>query len=151
MDVQSFLKGFGYAAARTKYGVTASEIEAGLKKTESGCIVDCGSSIMLIVNARSRDGLVRTAAVAYAADDEEEPLYSSGSQPAELLFENVCAQMLFALHNRMTKDLARRSLRKLGLYGKLLDGVQRSCRIDDYVYLMKMQPNGMILMVVSHN
>ena len=82
MDVQSFLKGFGYAAARTKYGVTASEIEAGLKKTESGCIVDCGSSIMLIVNARSKDGLVRTAAVAYAAELQKagyatDPAYAS--------------------------------------------------------------------------
>ena len=91
-------------------------------------------------------------AVAFAADDEEElPSYSRGSQSGELLFESVCAQVMFTLHSRMTRQLARNSLKKMGLYGKLLDGLQRSCRLDDYQYLMRMQPNGMILMVVSHN
>jgi hypothetical protein len=151
MNAAAFFKNMGYAAARVRYGVSPTEIEKGKKSTGTGFVVDCDESVMLIVNVNS-GGSVKNVAVAYAAGDEEEqPRYSrGGSLSGETMFENICSQLMFALHSQMTRQTAKATLKKLGLDGKLLDGIQRSSRIEDCVYLMKMQPNGMVLMVVSH-
>ena len=151
MDAASFFKNLGYAAARVRYGVSPTEIEKGKKSTGTGFVVDCDESVMLIVNVSGGSG-VKNVAVAYAADDEDaQPRYSrGGSLSGETMFENVCSQLMFALHSQMTRQMAKATLRKLGLDGKLLDGIQRAAHIEDCVYLMKMQPNGMVVMVVSH-
>ena len=54
----------------------------------------------------------------------------------------------------MNKDItaaaARNLLAEIGLFGSMLDGVQRSRTISDYNYILRLQPNNMAVMVVSH-
>ncbi|MCC8183302.1 hypothetical protein [Cloacibacillus porcorum] len=54
-----------------------------------------------------------------------------------------------AFDSQITPKETRRMLRGLGLYGPVLDGRQRYDRRGGLVYIMKLQNNGTIVLVVS--
>ena len=57
--------------------------------------------------------------------------------------------MIFALDNNMSNSEAEKTLKSIGIYGNMLDGIQRSSSVNGYRCMLKLSPGGMIMMVIS--
>lgn len=146
----AFLRRLGYASARVARGFSSVQI-ADSRRSESNSVLEYNSSIMLVLGDTEKHEL-KSVAVAYTIGSAEpRPLYMRGGPPDnETIYENICKQVIFALNDDMSDSGATEILEKIGLYGPLLDGAQRSCKIKGFSYMMKLHPNGMVVMAVSH-
>ena len=57
-------------------------------------------------------------------------------------------QIPFSLHPTMRAAQAKIILEGIGIQGEIFDGVQRSKSVDDYLYITRLQPNGVAIMLV---
>ena len=148
---RQFLSNLGYACSKVERGISSASINSSFRKTNTGCAVEYDSSIIIVIN-ENVDGNIRNLAVTYAPDAEEpnKRYMKGGPPPTEVVFAGICMQVMFALHRDMAQKRARAVLNDIGLYGRAIDGVQRSERVGDYNYIMKMQPSGLLVMAVSH-
>lgn len=151
ITAKQFLSNLGYASSKVERGISSASINSSFNKTSTGCAVEYDSSIIIVIN-ENVDGNVRNLAVTYVPDAEEphKRYMKGGPPPTEVVFAGICMQVIFALHRDMTRKKAHSVLDNIGLYGGAIDGVQRSERVGDYNYIMKMQPSGLLIMAVSH-
>lgn len=148
----SFINKLGYSSTLVFNGFSSSRIATGFQKTDKhNTVLEYNSSLMLIISETNNNREVKSIAVVYTiVDNENELHYAKGGPPDnDVVFENICKQIIFALNNRMTDSEATKILKSIGLYGSVLDGIQRSRTIDEYSYMMKLQPGGIIMLVVS--
>ncbi|MFR5881338.1 MAG: hypothetical protein ACLUEQ_11325 [Cloacibacillus evryensis] len=76
--------------------------------------------------------------------------FSRGGLPnGEDQYESICQQVIMAFDPHISQKETRRMLGRLGLYGPVLDGRQRYDRRGGLAYIMKLQNNGTIVLVVS--
>lgn len=149
-----FLKKLSFSAARTPYGLTLDQIKKDIRLTDSGdFIIPYSTSLMLLIKRAAHSNKITNLAVTFFYNDPEpdaEDVYHS-SQNNETVFRNMCMQVLFSLHSNMKATQAKKILEELGIQGEIFDGAQRSKAIDNYLYITRLQPNGVAIMLVLCN
>ena len=147
-----FLKKMGYACVKVKNGLSSVTIASGIQETAGyKQILECGNRIMLVLTG-SDDGreLMSVALLYYMDLDPDEIIDPSVSRSYEnSRFENICRQMIFSLDNGISDSDAEKALRSIGIHGNMLDGIQRSSSVKGYSCMLKLQPGGMLMMVIS--
>lgn len=95
--------------------------------------------------------MLKNVALSFTVAPGEPPIGHSrgGLHNGEDQYESICQQIIMAFDSQITPKETRRMLRRLGLYGPVLDGRQRYDRRGGLVYIMKLQNNGTIVLVVS--
>ncbi len=134
-------------------GFSSARIAEDIQKTgKISSILEYNKAIILIINETKDQKELKNIAVAYIIGEAEHQKHSSkvAIPDNNIIFESICKQIIFALDKTMTESGTRKILTSIGLYGSVLDGLQRSNTINGFNYIMKLQPNGMIMMVVSH-
>lgn len=154
MTAYEFIGKMGYACSRVPSGMSREQLEENYSPSNSDSdVIAYNSSVIILLNREKASKLLRNVAVSYVFEQWEhsENYHDHGYRAdEEVVFSSICMQTLLALNNGMTVPEARAILKEIGLYGELLDGVQRSVRHEGLMYIMKLQPNGMAVMAVSH-
>ncbi|MCE5201574.1 MAG: hypothetical protein LLF78_03555 [Synergistaceae bacterium] len=147
-----FLEKLGYAGSRVSHGLSSAQIYKRQHKSEKKFAIEYNSAVMLIINEARESEELKNVAVSYIIDENEHQRHYARDGMVEDgdVFESICIQVMIALHAKITVETAREKLMTIGLYGSMLDGRQRSCTSGEYRYIMKLQPNGMALLVVAH-
>lgn len=147
-----FLKRMGSACVKVKDGISnvtvASEIHDSGKSKK---LLDCGNKFMIVLTDSDDEKELLNVALIYFMDisTEEEKSSSISRSYENSRFESVCRQMIFSLDSNISETEAENALRALGIYGSMLDGRQRSSSVKDYRCMLKLQPGGTIMMVIS--
>ncbi len=152
VSVPVFIMHMKVAASKVKWGFSAARLESGMIRTEDGnYVAEYNDAILLYLNTVPGSKMLRNAALSFTIADESAPMgYSRGGPPnGEDLYEGICQQIIMAFDPQISQKETRRMLRRLGLYGPVLDGKQRHARRGGLVYIMKLQNNGTIVLVVS--
>ena len=151
MSTGALIKRLGYACSRVYAGFSKARISSGMHKVDnSGYVLEYNSRIMLLINEGDKKNIKNVAVTYIMGDDGHPQHYAKGGIPDnDTVFESVCKQVIFALDETITDSGADKILASIGLHGPVLDGFQRSHKTNGLNYIMKLQPNGMIMMVVS--
>lgn len=146
-----FLTQMGTAARQVKWGYSTRRIESEMIATgPGGFAAEYNSAIVLYINMLHDRKLIKNLALSFIVSEEAAPeARRSGIADGEEQFSSLCEQLLIAVNTNTSLKGARRLLHKLGLFGPVLDGRQRVVRADGLAYIMKLQPNGTIILVVS--
>lgn len=151
---ESFLKRLSFAAARVPYGLATDTIRKDIRMSKSGdFIIAYNTALMLLIKQQNHSHVIENIAVTFFYNDSE-PDKKDGyrlSQDNETVFKNICMQVIFSLHPGMKTAKAKEILNELGMQGKFLDGIQRSTVVDNHIYVARVQPNGVAVMLVLHN
>lgn len=151
VTTDAFLQKLRFAAARVPYGLTNDQIKKDLMLSDTGdFIIPYSTSLMLLIKRESHSNKVKNIAVTFFYNDPEPETgdkYHS-SQNNETVFRNICMQILFSLHPKMKAAQAKLILEEIGIQGEIFDGTQRSKSVEDYLYITRLQPNGVAIMLV---
>ena len=154
ITMADFIDKLGYACSRVPHRITEQPLDDNYHTNDDGNVtISYSSSIIILINRHKSAQYVRNVAVTYVFEDSDKSAnyHDHGYTPdEEVIFSSICMQTVLALNRGMTVPEARDLLKAIGLYGALLDGVQRSKKHDGNLYIMKLQPNGMAVMAVSH-
>ena len=154
MTAEDFIGKMGYACSRVPSGMSRELLEENYTPSNgTSDVIAYNSSVIILLNREKSSKILRNVAVSYVFEQSErsENYHDHGYKPdEEVVFSSICMQTLLALNSGMTVPDARAILKEIGLYGALLDGVQRSVKRNGLMYIMKLQPNGMAVMAVSH-
>lgn len=148
-----FLKKMGHACIKVKDGVTSVNIASGIRNADrSRKFLECGNKMMLVLTGSKENSneLENVALLYYMETGTDIQKNSSVSRSYDdSRFKNICRQMIFSLDSAITDSDAENALRSIGIYGNMLDGIQRSSSIKGYKCMLKLQPGGMLMMVIS--
>lgn len=152
ISVPVFIMHMKIAANKVKWGFSAARLESEMIRTEDGnYVAEYNDAILLYLNTMPGSKMLRNAALSFTIAEGSAPVgYSRGGLPnGEDQYEGICQQIIMAFDPQISQKETRRMLRRLGLYGPVLDGKQRYARRGGLVYIMKLQNNGTIVLVVS--
>ena len=147
-----FLKRMGYACSKVKNGISSVTIASDIQDAgKSKRVLDCGNKLMLVLTESDDGKELLNVALLYLTDN-----YADEDRSSSILrsfensrFENICRQLIFSLGSDISDSEAESALRSIGIHGNMLDGVQRSSSVKGYRCMLKLQPGGMIMMVIS--
>ncbi len=149
----NFLKRMGYACFKVKNGISGSAITSGVLDAGKGKkIVECGSRLMLVLTESEKGNELLNVAVVYLMDinAEDGAANETISRSYEnIRFESICRQLIFSLDSKISDSETESTLKSIGIYGNMLDGVQRSRAVNGYKFMLKLQQGGILMMVVS--
>ncbi|MDD4160109.1 MAG: hypothetical protein PHO18_04090 [Synergistaceae bacterium] len=147
-----FLKNMGFACTKVKNGISSLAIASEIQDAgKSKRFLDCGNRMMLVLTESDDEKELLNVAVmyiidAYTDENSSTPLMRSYEKNR---FENICRQLIYSLDRDVSDSEAEYALRSIGIYGRMLDGTQRSSSVKGYRCMLKFQPGGMIMMVIS--
>ena len=147
-----FIMHMKIAARKVKWSFSSARIENEMIRLEDGnYVAEYNDSILLYLNTMPGTKMLKNVALSFTVAPGEPPIgYSRGGlHNGEDQYESICQQIIMAFDSQITPKETRRMLRGLGLYGPVLDGRQRYDRRGGLVYIMKLQNNGTIVLVVS--
>ncbi|MDL2297768.1 hypothetical protein LJC40_01285 [Synergistaceae bacterium OttesenSCG-928-D05] len=135
---------------RVRGGFNSNSISLA-EKTPEGTTMSYNNSIFLTVHeTRERSDVESISVVLVTQDASPARQFLKGGVPGDdMLFENICLQVIFALNPRMSDVNGQRILREIGGDSLFLDGKRRSASDGKYRYIMKLHENGMAIMVVT--
>jgi len=147
-----FLKRMGYACVKVKNGISSVTIASDIQDAgRSKKVLDCGSRLMLVLTESDDEKELLNVALIYLTDS-----YSGEDRSASISrsfensrFENICRQLIFSLGSDISDSEAESALKSVGIHGNMLDGIQRSSSVKGYRCMLKLQPGGMLMMVIS--
>lgn len=147
-----FLKRMGYACVKVKNGISSVTIASDIQDAgRSKRVLDCGNKLMLVLTESDDGKELMNVAILYLtnsyADEDRSALILKSFENSR--FENICRQLIFSLGSDISDSEAESALRSIGIHGNMLDGVQRSSSVNGYRCMLKLQPGGMIMMVIS--
>ena len=151
LTTEDFFRRLSFAYSRVPSGISKAQIESDIKRvSENSIMLGYNSSVMILVNThKGVRGTISNIAVTYFLGDPE--LENTASLHGnDKIFESICTQVIYAVNKNITAAAARNLLSEIGLFGPMLDGVQRSRTLSDYSYILRLQPNDMAVMVISH-
>lgn len=117
-----------------------------------GILLSYNSSVFLTIRETPPPREIKNISVVLMAQDRDKETtgQKADTTPADnIVFEDICMQVMYALHPQVKESDIRRVMKELGFDGELLDGSQRSVRFEYCKYIMKYNSNGMLIMVVS--
>ncbi len=152
MSSAQFLKKMGYASTKVKDGISSVNIASGIQSFgKSKKALECSAKLMLVLTESEEGNELLNVALMYLANS-----YTDGDKSTAISrsfensrFENICRQMLFSIDTSMSDSEAEKILKSLGIYGNMLDGIQRSRSVNGFRCMLKLQPGGTIMMVIS--
>ena len=100
--------------------------------------------IFLYLYVEPGDENLNYIALTFSVDTEA----SLKSADGESQYESLCRQLVFALEEGATNDTASELLTKLGLFGPVLDGVQRAERSGKFTYMTRYCESNIMLLIV---
>jgi hypothetical protein len=148
-----FLKRLGYACIRVGNGISNADIASCIQDPDGTVkILECGEKLMIVLTGSEGSKELMSVALLSFADS-----YGSEkkSVPAQESYENsrfvsICRQMIYSLDSGISEAEADGALKSMGIYGgNMLDGIQRSSLVKGYRCMLKLQPGGMLTMVIS--
>ncbi|WP_303323126.1 hypothetical protein [Cloacibacillus evryensis] len=152
ISVPVFIMHMKIAARKVKWGFSSSRIENEMIRTEDGnYVAEYNDAILLYLNTMPGTKMLRNIALSFTIAEGDTPMgFSRGGLPnGEDQYESICQQVIMAFDPHISQKETRRMLGRLGLYGPVLDGRQRYDRRGGLAYIMKLQNNGTIVLVVS--
>lgn len=147
-----FIKRMGYACAKVKNGISSVTIASDIQDVgRSKRVLDCGNKLMIVLTESDDEEELLNVAILYFTDtysdeDRSGPISRSYENNR---FENICKQLIFSLGSDISDSEAESTLKSIGIKGSMLDGIQRSSSVKGYRCMLKLQPGGMITMVIS--
>ncbi|MEG1641649.1 MAG: hypothetical protein RR272_00905 [Synergistaceae bacterium] len=156
ISLNSFLKRLVLANARIENSFRRETIYDYQKfPDENKIVISQDTSIILMLYCDKTFTKLQNISVLFFTHDTDEKrgnfyFYGKKQKSEELLYRNVCKQVIFALNTGLSRKEARRILRAIGTYDKYLDCTQRSYTHADYKYIMKLSNDGVLIMNVSH-
>jgi len=147
-----FLNKMGYASTKIKDGISSATIASGLQNFgRSKKVIECSAKLMLVLTESEKGNELLNVALMYlvnsSTDGDKSTAISKSFENNR--FESICKQMIFSLDSSMSDSEAEKNLKSLGIYGNMLDGIQRSCSVNGYRCMLKLLQGGMIMMVIS--
>lgn len=145
-----FLTRLANASFRVRNGFNSGHISAA-KHNDDHIMLSYNSSVFLVINETPPPHEIKniSAVLMTQGDDKENDDHQGYSPTNEIVFEDICKQVIYALHPAIREENMHKMLKELGLGGKALDGLQRSLRFEYNKYIIKYNRNGMLIMVVS--
>ena len=147
-----FLKRLGYSCIRVKNGISSAAIASGIQDSEgTKKVLECGGKlIMVLTGSEEGKDLMSVALLSFTDphEDEKRSVPVPGSYENNR-FVNICRQMIYSLDSGISETEADSALKSMGVYGNMLDGAQRSSLVKGYRCMLKLQPGGMLMMVIS--
>lgn len=147
---EEFLMRLANVFFRVRFGFSNCQVMKAEYRDDS-ILLNYNNAVFLLVRETPPPREVKNISVVYITQqcDAAESLKRDGVSNDSIVFENVCEQVMYALHLSI-KDTETQNLKKgLGMTGELLDGVQRSACFEGNRYIVKYNKNGMLMMVVS--
>ena len=147
-----FLNKMGYASTKIKDGISSVTIASETKNFgRSKKVIECSAKLMLVLTESEKENELLNVALMYLVNSNTDGDKSTAISKSfeNNRFESICRQMIFALDNNMSNSEAEKTLKSIGIYGNMLDGIQRSSSVNGYRCMLKLSPGGMIMMVIS--
>lgn len=152
LTIPVFLTQMGIAEEKVEWGYPPSKIEEDLVITSpESYAAEYNSATVLFINMSHGGKTIRNVALSFIVSDRNssEEFKRSGLIGGEEQYRSLCTQLILALNPEMSAEEGHRILKKLGLFGPVLDGRQRYCRQGGLAYIMRLQKNGAIMLVIS--
>lgn len=140
------------AAKGGKHSFSPKDMNEELLCTDDGnYVAEYNEDILLYINTIPGTKMIKNVALAITVEDVSVLNDSNrrGRAGEETQYEGLCLQIIKAFEPRIDEPAARAMLRRLGLYGPVLDGRQRNERRSGLTYIMKLQHDGTIVLVVA--
>lgn len=140
------------AAKGIKHCFTSKSMNEELLCTEDGnYVAEYDEDIVLYINTVPGTRMIKNIALAITVEDVSVLSGSTrrGRPGEETEYESLCLQIIKAVEPHIDEANAREILLRLGLYGPVLDGRQRNERHGGFTYIMKLQHDGTIVLVVA--
>ena len=130
---------------RVKWGFSPERIKESVVRTPDGnYAAEYSPEIFLYLYVEPGDENLNYIALTFSVDTEA----SLKSADGESQYESLCRQLVFALEEGATNDTASELLTKLGLFGPVLDGVQRAERSGKFTYMTRYCESNIMLLIV---
>lgn len=145
-----FLTRLANAFFHVRYGFSNSQI-AEAERGRDDILLSYSSSVFVTIQETPPPREIKNISVVLMAqEDDKKKTGHKGSSPTDnIVFDNICRQVMYALHPALKENGVGKMIKELGIEGDILDGVQRSIRFEHYKYIAKYNMNGMLIMVVS--
>lgn len=145
MSVPVFIAHMGMAFDRVKWGFSPERIKESVVRTPDGnYAAEYSPEIFLYLYVEPGDENLNYIALTFSVDTEANLKSADG----ESQYESLCRQLVFALEEGATNDTASELLTKLGLFGPVLDGVQRAERSGKFTYMTRYCESNIMLLIV---
>lgn len=147
---EEFLNRLTNVFFRVHYGFGNNQVQDAERRDDS-IVLSYNSAIFLVVKETSLPREVESVSVVYIPQQEQaeggSTKYHAPSD--DVIFDEICKQVIFALQPELKDSVAQKILAELGIKGEVLDGLQRGTRSGAYRYILRYNENGMLIMVAS--
>ncbi|MCF0248574.1 MAG: hypothetical protein HUJ86_08195 [Synergistes sp.] len=144
VSVDSFITKLKAASGKVPFGFNTDMLNKNLITTEDGnYIAEYDDTLHLLIYTIPKSMILKNVALSFLLNSE------SRVREKQDLFESLCKQLILAFESNMTQTDLRRVLWRLGLYGPVFDGNQRSVRSGKHAFILKMYNGGIIVFVVT--
>ncbi len=145
MSVPVFIAHMGIAFERVKWGFSPERIKHSIMRTPDGnYAAEYSPEIFLYLYVEPGDENLNYIALSFSVETEA----GLKSTDGESQYESLCRQLIFALEDGATDETASRLLADLGLFGPVLDGVQRAERSGKFTYMTRYCQSNIMLLIV---
>lgn len=145
MHVPVFIARMGNAFDRDKRGFSAERIKLSLMRTPDGnYAAEYSPEIFLYLYVEPGGDSLRQIAVSFSAETETGAESADGVQQCE----SLCRQLVFALEDGATDETVSALMTELGLFERVLDGVQRTARSGKFTYMTRYFQSNIMFLVV---
>lgn len=147
MDItrEDFVKQLGEAFSRVHCGFPKKVIKEKMQPTKSGAVIIYNSDVMLMMNDAEKSEDMKSAAIIYLTSDA-----GGVNANSRTVFADACIQTISALDDGLNYSQTKEILNGLGADGQMLDGAQRSVKLQNYRFMLRMHRNGVAVLAVSH-
>lgn len=145
-----FLTRMANASFRVRHGFTSGQVSEA-ERSDSHILLSYNSSVFLAIQETPPPREIKNISVVLMTQEDERENDNGKDRPPSdnIVFEDICKQVIYALHPAVRENGVNKILKELGLGGDVLDGLQRSQRFEYNKYIVKYNSNGMLIMVVS--
>lgn len=145
MSVPVFIAHMGIAFERVTWGFSPERIKHSLMRTPDGnYAAEYSPEIFLYFYVEPGDENLNYIALSFSVETEA----GLKSTDGESQYGSLCRQLIFALEDGATDETASRLLTDLGLFGLVLDGVQRAERSGKFTYMTRYCQSNIMLLIV---
>lgn len=150
LTCEEFLTRLANVFFRVHYGYNSNQVMK-TKRGGDSISLSYNNAVFMVVRVTPPPNEVENISVVCMTGqpDAVESLGGDGTPSYSVIFENICKQVMYALHKEFEESDAQSLMKELGMAGELLDGVQRSACFGNNRYIVKYNKNGMLIMVAS--
>lgn len=147
---EEFLNRLTNVFFRVRYGFGFKQVQDA-QRQDDGIVLSYNGAIFLVVKETPLPREIESVSVVYMPQQEQaEGGSTKNYAPSDdVIFEEICKQVMYVLQPELKDFEAQRVLAELGIKGEVLDGLQRGAHSGAYRYILRYNENGMLIMVAS--